>query len=119
MRYTPDPQGFHELLPGIRLKTLVYGEHTLLCEIHLAKGALLPEHHHPEEQSGYLVSGALRFFGPAGEAVVRPGAAWTFTSNVPHGAEALDDSVAVEVFSPVRESYLPYAAVDSREDSSP
>lgn len=111
MRYTPDPEGFHELLPGITLKTLVYGERTLLCEVHLAKGAVLPKHHHPEEQSGYLVSGTLRFFGAEGEAVVRPGASWTFKSDVPHGAEALEDSVAVEVFSPVRASYLPYAAV--------
>ena len=54
----------------------------------------------------------LLFFGPDGETVVRPGDCWSFASGVPHGAEALEDSVVIEVFSPVREDYLPVTTGD-------
>jgi quercetin dioxygenase-like cupin family protein len=100
------PTGYREALPGVRLKSLVHGERTHLTEVRFVRGAVVLEHSHPHEQTGYLVSGRLRFFGPGGEAVVRPGDGWCFPSGVPHGAEALDDSVVIEVFSPIREDYL-------------
>ena len=107
MLCTPDPSGYKELSPGISMKALTYGENSLLCEFHLKQGTLVAAHKHPQEQSGYLVSGSLRFFGDEGEAVVEAGHAWTFKGGIVHGAEVLADSVAVEVFSPVREDFLP------------
>jgi len=102
-----DPTGYNELLAGVRLKSMVHGAATHLTEVRFVKGALVPEHRHPHEQTGYLVSGSLRFFGGGEDTVVGPGDCWTFASNVPHGAEALEDSVLIEVFSPIREDYLP------------
>jgi quercetin dioxygenase-like cupin family protein len=102
--------GYNELLPGVRLKTLTHGPKTHLTEVRFVAGAMVPEHQHPEEQTGYLVDGRLRFFGADGETVVAPGDSWTFEAGVPHGAEALEDSVVVEMFSPVREDYLALAA---------
>jgi quercetin dioxygenase-like cupin family protein len=101
-----DASGYRELLPGVRLKSMVHGERTHLTEVRFVKGGRVPEHSHPHEQTGTLVSGSLRFFGPDGETVVRPGDCWSFASGVPHGAEALEDSVVIEVFSPLREDYL-------------
>lgn len=98
--------GFNELLEGVRLKSRIHGEGTHLTEVRFVKGAVVPEHSHIHEQSGYLVSGSLRFFGDGEDTVVRPGDCWNFLPNVPHGAEALEDSVAIEVFSPIREDYL-------------
>ncbi len=57
-----DPDGYREVLAGVRLKTLVHGARTLLTEVKLEKGAVVPEHQHPHEQTGYLISGSLRFF---------------------------------------------------------
>jgi quercetin dioxygenase-like cupin family protein len=48
----------------------------------------------------------MRFFGGNNEVIVTPGDCWTFASDEVHGAEALEDSVVIEVFSPVREDYL-------------
>jgi len=94
-------------LPGIRMKTLVWGERTLMTEFRLEQGAVLPRHAHPHEQTGYLVSGRLRLhIGDAAHEVL-PGDSWCVPSGVEHMAEILTDSVAVEVFSPVREDYLP------------
>jgi quercetin dioxygenase-like cupin family protein len=109
MLYKPDSSNYKDLLPGISMKTLAYGENSLLCEFQLKRGANIPAHQHPQEQSGYLVRGSLRFFGDEGETVVETGHSWNFKGGVVHGAEALVDSVAIEVFSPVRQDYLPYS----------
>lgn len=105
-------EGFRQLLPGITMRTLVYGEKSLLSEFHLQGGSHLPLHTHPNEQTGYLISGRIRFLGEDGSVVfdASPGDAWTFPMNLPHAADILEDSVAIEVFSPVREDYLPSKA---------
>lgn len=55
-----DPNGYETPLPGVERKTLVYGPNTLLTEFRLKAGHILPMHQHPEEQTGYLVSGSIR-----------------------------------------------------------
>jgi quercetin dioxygenase-like cupin family protein len=98
--------GYNQLLEGVRLKNLVLGERMHLTKVTLDQGAVIPEHQHPQEQTGYMLSGKLRFFGQGGETIVTPGDCWTFASGETHGAEALEDSVVLELFSPLREDYL-------------
>ncbi|MDO9110461.1 MAG: cupin domain-containing protein [Desulfatirhabdiaceae bacterium] len=100
--------GYKQVLDGIRLKTLVYGDKTLIAEFHLEKGAQIPVHSHPHEQTGYLISGRIRLAIGEDTFDVEPGDSWCIPGDVVHRAEFLEDSVAVEVFSPVREDYLPY-----------
>jgi len=107
MLYKPDPSNYKELVPGVFMKPLAYGDKSLLCEFKFLKGAKIPLHQHPHEQTGYLVKGSLRFFGDEGEAVVVPGCSWSFKGGVTHGAESLEETTAIEVFSPVRADYLP------------
>ncbi|MGD8253063.1 MAG: cupin domain-containing protein [Syntrophobacterales bacterium] len=99
--------GYHLVLMGIEQKTLVYGEKTLMTEFLLKKGNNLPRHGHPHEQTGYLVKGRIRLFIGAEEFEAQPGDSWCIPGGVEHGAEVIEDSVAIEVFSPVREDYLP------------
>jgi len=99
--------GYRQLLPGIRLKTLVHGERTLVAEFLMEWGSILPEHAHPHEQTGYLVSGRVRLTIGGEGFDAEPGDSWCIPGNTPHGAQILADSVAIEVFSPVREDYLP------------
>ncbi len=94
-------------LPGIAQKTLVYGDKTLMTEFVLTKGGTLPLHAHPHEQTGYLVKGRLRLTIGDKEYDAHPGDAWTIPMNVEHGARIEEDSVAIEIFSPVRKDYLP------------
>lgn len=98
--------GFLEVLTGIHRKTLVHGEKTLMVEFRLERGAVLPCHAHPHEQTGYLVSGRLRLSVGAETRDLGPGDAWCIAGGVAHGADVLEDAVAIEVFSPVREDYL-------------
>ncbi len=99
--------GYKQALDGINLKTLVYGDKTLFAEFRLEKGSQLPRHAHPHEQTGYLVSGRIRLSIGEDTFDAEPGDSWCIPGNVEHRAEILEDSVAIEVFSPVRKDYLP------------
>ena len=107
MFYHHNDDGFRELLPGIRLKTLVHGERTLFTEVRMEKGSLLPDHAHPHEQTGYLVSGRMRLIVEEAVLEAMPGDSWCVPGDATHRAEILEDCVVIEVFSPVREDYLP------------
>lgn len=103
--------GYRQALDGIRQKTLVHGDKTLMTEFLLQKDAILPLHSHPHEQTGYLVKGRIRL--TIGEDVheVLPGDSWCIPGGMLHCAEIIKESIAVEVFSPVREDYLPPATL--------
>lgn len=102
-----DDSGYKEVLAGISLKTLVWGDRTLFSEFILRKGSTLPSHSHPHEQTGYLVSGLINLTIGNETYEASPGDSWCIPGDVPHHADILEDSVAIEVFSPVREDYLP------------
>lgn len=104
----PSATGFAPILEGISLKTLVHGPATLMTEFRLKAGSDLPLHGHPYEQTGYLVSGRIRLHIDGRMHEVAPGAAWCIPAGIEHRAEILEDSVAIEVFSPCREDYLKY-----------
>ena len=100
------PEGYKPVFEGVTIKNLTHGDKTHLTKVVLNKGALIPEHKHPHEQTGYLLSGKLRFFSGNQEFVVLPGDSWTILGETMHGAEALDACVVLECFSPAREDYL-------------
>jgi len=102
-----DSQGYKAPLPGIRMKTLCYGQRTLMTEFLLDRASELPMHSHPYEQTGYLVKGHIRLTIAGQAHDVTPGDSWCIPPDAEHGAQILEDSVAIEVFSPVREDYLP------------
>ena len=102
-----DSRGYRQLVDGVQMKTLVHGEKTLMGEFHIAKGAEVPTHAHPHEQTGFMVSGKLRFNVEGESFDAQAGDSWNIAGGKTHSATALEDSVAVEVFSPVREDYLP------------
>ena len=95
-----------KMLDGIERKTLTYGDKTLIAEFKLGKGKELPLHSHPHEQTGYLVYGQIVLTIDGVEHDIQPGDAWTIKGDLIHGAKIIEDSIAVEVFSPVREDYI-------------
>ncbi|HRZ27597.1 MAG TPA: cupin domain-containing protein [Spirochaetota bacterium] len=99
--------GFMNPIPGITMKTISWGDRTLMTEFRLSRGSVLPMHSHPHEQTGYLVSGHITLTIGAEAFDTRPGDSWCVPSGIEHRADIHEDSVAVEVFSPVREDYLP------------
>jgi quercetin dioxygenase-like cupin family protein len=102
-----DANDYKMVAPGIRMRTLCFGSKTLMTEFRLRQGHTLPIHAHPHEQIGYLVSGHIVLTIGEETHDVLAGDSWCITGGMGHGAEVLQDAVAVEVFSPVREDYLP------------
>lgn len=94
-------------IPGIQYKTLVYGKKTLMTKFLLEKGSTLPKHSHPHEQTGYLIKGEIRLSIGDDMYRVQAGDSWCIPGEVEHGAEIIKDAIAIEVFSPVREDYIP------------
>ena len=95
-----------ELLEGVELTTLVHGEKTLMGQFKIDKGCIVPVHSHPHEQTGIMISGKLRFNVEGEIWDVETGDSWCLPGGVEHSAEALEDTMVIEVFSPVREDYL-------------
>ena len=95
-----------QLAEGISLTTVASGDKTLMGRFCLKKGAMIPLHSHPHEQTGMMLSGKLRFMVEGNEQVAEAGDCWCFKGDVEHSAEALEDAEIVEVFSPLREDYL-------------
>jgi quercetin dioxygenase-like cupin family protein len=100
-------EGYGIAAPGVELRTLSHGQVTLMAEFRLHAGHVLPDHVHPHEQIGYLVTGRIRLRIGNETHEVKPGDSWCIPGGVAHSADLLEDSLAVEVWSPVREDLLP------------
>lgn len=75
--FTPhDTIEYAPALPGIERRTLCHGHRMLMTEFRLRAGSVLPAHAHPQEQTGYLVSGRLRLRIGAEERELAPGDSW-------------------------------------------
>ena len=94
-----------EIFPGVFRRTIIWGERAMVCEITMPKGMVVPTHHHPHEQCGYLVSGKLEFTIGDRKQVIGKGGGWFVPGDVEHSVVTLEDSIAIDVFSPVREEY--------------
>jgi quercetin dioxygenase-like cupin family protein len=90
-------------------RRLITGERMMLAHVYLKKGAIVPQHSHENEQITYILSGVLRFWlGEDGAEVidVRAGEVLHIPSNLPHKAEALEETLDVDIFSPPRQDWL-------------
>ena len=97
---------WEELTPTIK-RRIVTGDKVMAAFVELAKGASVPAHRHESEQITYVVSGALRFTMEDGSTIdVRSGETLVIPSNVEHAAVALEDTLDMDCFSPIREDWL-------------
>jgi len=90
-------------------RRIITGERMMLTHVYLKKGAVVPRHSHDNEQLTYILEGVLRFWIGEDESEVidvRAGDVLHIPSNVPHKAEALEDTLDVDVFSPPRQDWL-------------
>ena len=90
-------------------RRLITGDRIMLAHVHLEKGSVVPQHSHENEQFTYVLKGVLRFWvGASGEhqVDVREGGVLHLPSNVPHKAEALEDTLDMDIFSPPRSDWL-------------
>lgn len=88
-------------------RQFVYGERTMLARLVLRKGAIVPKHSHENEQITYILEGALRFtMGDGRVLTVSAGEVLVIPSHMPHSAEALEDTLDLDMFTPPREDWI-------------
>ena len=95
-----------EVLSETIARKIISGEKAMVAQVFLAKGAIVPEHHHESEQITYILEGALKFEIEGKDIVVRKGEVLSIPSNVPHRAVALEDTVDLDVFNPPRADWI-------------
>lgn len=103
-----------EDLPRERLNSrlerrLITGTNMMVAHVYLEKGCIVPQHSHHNEQITYVLEGALKFLlGEAQdqEVIVNAGEVLTIPPHLPHSAEALEDTLDVDIFNPPREDWL-------------
>ena len=94
-----------DLRPGLS-RRCVHGQQLTVARVLLKRGIIVPEHTHPNEQVTYILSGALKFVMNGEEVVVREGEVLCIPPYVPHSAEALEDTIDLDVFHPVRQDWI-------------
>ncbi len=87
-------------------RQFVVGQNIMVARILLKKGCIVPEHSHQNEQVSYIMEGALKFGIDGKEIVLAAGEVLTIPPNMPHSAEALEDTVSLDVFSPPRADWM-------------
>lgn len=87
-------------------RQLIVGNQVMLARVLLKKGCIIPLHSHVNEQLSYVLEGALKFWIDGKEIVVRAGEVLTIPPNMPHKAEALEDTVDLDIFHPPRADWL-------------
>jgi len=95
-----------EDLTPLLQRQFVVGQQIMLARVLLKKGCIVPEHSHANEQLTYVLEGALKFWIEGKEIVVKTGETLCIPSNLPHKAEALEDTVDLDVFVPPRADWI-------------
>jgi quercetin dioxygenase-like cupin family protein len=105
--FNPAGQGtHHRLFPGVEIKTTA-GQGLMLSVVTFEPGSIVPEHAHPHEQMGIMISGRLEFTVGGQTRILGPGDIWRIPGGVPHRVVAFDEpAVALDCFHPIRDDYL-------------
>jgi len=95
-----------EVLSETIARKIISGEKAMVAQVFLAKGAIVPEHFHESEQITYILEGALEFVLEGQTIVVGKGQVLRIPSYVPHKAVALEDTLDLDIFAPIRHDWL-------------
>lgn len=95
-----------EWLTPLLQRSLIVGQRLMVSRLFLKKGAIVPLHSHYHEQVTMVLSGALRFHIDGGTRIVGAGEVLCIPPHMPHAAEAIEDTLDIDIFQPPREDWL-------------
>ncbi|HEY4100806.1 MAG TPA: cupin domain-containing protein [Gemmatimonadales bacterium] len=103
----------HEPLSPLITRKLVYNDRLMLGQVFLKTGSIVPAHEHHNEQATYILEGCLRFWigehadHPGDEYVdIHAGEVLLIPGGVRHRAEAIEDTLDLDVFTPPRQDWI-------------
>ncbi len=106
LKYIPWNSVELEDLNPLLQRQMIVGQDIMVARVLLKKGCVVPEHSHHNEQVTYILEGALKFWIDGKIIVVNAGEVLTIPPHMPHKAEALVDTVDLDVFTPPRADWL-------------
>jgi quercetin dioxygenase-like cupin family protein len=95
-----------EQLNPVCARQVIHTETMTVARLYMSKGCRVPLHSHHNEQLSMVEKGALKFVLDGKDLVIKAGEVLQIPPHLPHSAEALEDSIAVDVFSPPREDWI-------------
>lgn len=95
-----------EEMSPVFTRQVIHSDTMTFAKLVIKKGCIVPEHSHPNEQLSYIESGSLLFKIGGREILVKGGEVLQIPGNVPHSAEAMEDSIATDLFSPPRQDWI-------------
>ena len=95
-----------ETLNPLISRRVIHTERMTICKIRLKKGAVVPMHSHENEQLTYILEGTLRFWIDGKVIDVHAGEVLCIPPHMPHKAQAMEDTVDLDVFYPPRQDWL-------------
>lgn len=106
LQYTPWHTIPLEDLNPLLQRQFVVGQEIMLARVLLKRGCIIPQHSHHNEQLTYILDGALKFWIDGKEILVRAGEVLCIPSNMPHKAEAVEDTIDLDIFAPPRADWI-------------
>jgi quercetin dioxygenase-like cupin family protein len=106
LKYIPWNSVELEDLNPLLQRQMIVGQDIMVARVLMKKGCIVPEHSHHNEQVTYILEGALKFWIDGKEIVVNAGEVLTIPPHMPHKAEALVETVDLDVFTPPRADWL-------------
>jgi quercetin dioxygenase-like cupin family protein len=95
-----------EAMNPLLIRRVIHTGQMTIARLWLGKGAVVPLHHHVNQQVTMLKTGALEFEMNAERFVLKPGDVLVIPPNAPHRVEALEDSTVTDLFTPAREDWI-------------
>lgn len=95
-----------EQVNPLLMRQAVHGDAMTVARLEMSRGCVVPTHSHPNEQISMVEQGRVKFIIDGEEIILHSGDVLHVASNCVHSAEALEDSIAVEVFSPRRDDWI-------------
>jgi len=91
---------------GVDFVVLSIGNDTMVTKMLYKSSDFVPFHKHPNEQSGYIISGTYKLKFGGDEYILSAGDSYSIPANIEHSMEIIDAGEVLDVFSPIRQDYL-------------
>ena len=96
----------HKNFKGVSFDVLAVGEQSMLTKMNYKVGDNVPMHSHPNEQTGYVISGKYRIQYLNYNEILHPGDSYSIPKNIDHSWEVIEGGEAIDIFTPPRKEYL-------------
>ena len=91
---------------GVSFDVLAVGPKSMVTRTNFTAGNIVPFHQHPNEQSGYVITGKIRFKSADIDEILEPGDSYTIGENTQHSFEIIESAQVIDFFTPPRKDYL-------------